>query len=355
MQPASCDWEVGVRVWIERAGRALLGKGRLQLLEGIDRWHSISEAARQMGMSYRRAWLLVQETNEAAGEALVTSAIGGSGGGGAALTDSGRRAVAVFRELCGEVERTAAATLPRLARRAESSLRVAAAISLEEVLGQLFADYAVMRPDASVRAVFGGSDALAGLLLHGAPADLVLTAGAPPLVPLQEAGVIVAGSHTAVAENRLAALARPGWKTSVRSPSDLASPAVRRLALADAACPLGTYARSYLKSLKLERALGPRVLPVDNSRAVIAALRAGAADIGLVYSSDLAAAHDCRLLFRVPGHGRAIRYWGAVAAQSPQPRQARELLDFLTSPRAASRFRRCGFRPLPHTPARRAQ
>jgi molybdate transport system regulatory protein len=48
------DWKVGLRVWIESAGRAILGKGRLELLEGIERFHSISEAARQMGMSYRR-------------------------------------------------------------------------------------------------------------------------------------------------------------------------------------------------------------------------------------------------------------------------------------------------------------
>src|SRR5437870_5212288 len=41
------DWAVGVRVWVERAGRAVLGEGRLELLEAIERWHSISEAARR--------------------------------------------------------------------------------------------------------------------------------------------------------------------------------------------------------------------------------------------------------------------------------------------------------------------
>ena len=64
----SSDWTVGLRVWVERAGQAILGKGRLELLESIERWQSISEAARQMRMSYRHAWLLVQSVNEAAGE-----------------------------------------------------------------------------------------------------------------------------------------------------------------------------------------------------------------------------------------------------------------------------------------------
>ena len=74
------DWSVGLRVWVERAGRAVLGKGRLELLEGIGRHGSISAAARQLGMSYRRAWLLVQDSNEAAGTPLVEAVAGGPNG-----------------------------------------------------------------------------------------------------------------------------------------------------------------------------------------------------------------------------------------------------------------------------------
>jgi molybdate transport system regulatory protein len=51
---------------VERAGQAVLGPGRLKLLESINRCHSISAAARQMGMSYRHAWVLVQAINRAA-------------------------------------------------------------------------------------------------------------------------------------------------------------------------------------------------------------------------------------------------------------------------------------------------
>src|SRR5262245_34371385 len=65
-------WEIGFRLWIDRGGQAILGKGRLELLEGIERHRSISAAARHMGMSYRHAWLLVRNINAAAGEPLVT-------------------------------------------------------------------------------------------------------------------------------------------------------------------------------------------------------------------------------------------------------------------------------------------
>src|SRR5215470_1903004 len=107
-------WTVRLRVWVECSGRALLGKGRLELLEGIDRWRSISAAARQMGMSYRRAWLLVQSINEAAGEPLVEAATGGKHGGGARLTPRGRLATAVFHDLQQQLHQTAASLLPRL-------------------------------------------------------------------------------------------------------------------------------------------------------------------------------------------------------------------------------------------------
>src|SRR6516165_6903225 len=165
------DWAVGLHVWTERDGQALLGPGRVELLEGIDRWHSISEAARRMGMSYRHAWLLVQGANEAAGEPLVVTATGGPRGGGARLTEPGRRAVAVYRELQARLRLTAEGLWPRLARDSDAdAVHVAAPVSLEEVLGQLFADYAVREPSVRVRSVFGASDELADHLLAGTPA-----------------------------------------------------------------------------------------------------------------------------------------------------------------------------------------
>src|SRR5262245_24062651 len=170
------QWAVGMRVWVERAGRAVLGPGRLELLEGIERWHSISAAARHIGMSYRRAWLLVQSMNEAAGTPLVVSTTGGAGGGGAVLTPQGTGAVAIFRELHEQLVQTAATLLPRLAQPPQSpAVHVAAAVSLEEVLGQLLADFALRQPTIRVRVVFGGSDELADNLLAGAPGDLFLS------------------------------------------------------------------------------------------------------------------------------------------------------------------------------------
>jgi len=70
-------------------GSAMLGPGKAELLERIREAGSISAAGRAMGMSYKRAWSLVEEMNAAFAEPLVVSARGGAGGGGAQLTAAG--------------------------------------------------------------------------------------------------------------------------------------------------------------------------------------------------------------------------------------------------------------------------
>ncbi|MGO4871437.1 MAG: winged helix-turn-helix domain-containing protein [Roseiarcus sp.] len=79
-------------------GERRLGPGKIALLESIAETGSISAAGRKHAMSYRRAWLLVEELNRTFGEALVTARPGGSGGGGASLTAAGERVVALYRE-----------------------------------------------------------------------------------------------------------------------------------------------------------------------------------------------------------------------------------------------------------------
>jgi molybdate transport system regulatory protein len=88
------------------AGRRL-GAGKIALLESIEKTGSISAAGRLHAMSYRRAWLLVDELNQIFAEPLVAAHHGGAKGGGAELTDQGRRIVALYRD--AEVKMRAAA------------------------------------------------------------------------------------------------------------------------------------------------------------------------------------------------------------------------------------------------------
>lgn len=76
-----------------------IGPGKIELLERIGRTGSISAAARQMDMSYRRAWLLVDEIGKLFKQPLVVTSAGGSRGGGAELTRFGQAVIDAFRRI----------------------------------------------------------------------------------------------------------------------------------------------------------------------------------------------------------------------------------------------------------------
>jgi len=86
---------------VDLASGDRIGPGKIALLEAISKSGSISAAARTLDMSYRRAWLLVEEINLALREPAVTAATGGQHGGGAALTPVGERIVKLYRAIEG--------------------------------------------------------------------------------------------------------------------------------------------------------------------------------------------------------------------------------------------------------------
>ena len=94
---------------------ARLGPGKVALLEAVDRTGSIAAAGRTFGMSYRRAWLLIDEVNRTFSEPLVAARGGGRNGGGAVLTDQGRRIVDLYRAAEAAVRRSTAREIAQLA------------------------------------------------------------------------------------------------------------------------------------------------------------------------------------------------------------------------------------------------
>lgn len=76
-----------------------IGPGKIELLEAILATRSIAAAAKSLGMSYRRAWLLVDELNQALSSPAVTATTGGARGGGSELTETGRQLVELYRKI----------------------------------------------------------------------------------------------------------------------------------------------------------------------------------------------------------------------------------------------------------------
>ncbi len=103
-----------LRLRLKLCSFAAMGPGKADLLEALRECGSISGAARKTGLSYRKAWMMIDELNRAFREPLVAAAFGGSGGGGASLTDMGETVVSAYRELERKASEAAAAEITLL-------------------------------------------------------------------------------------------------------------------------------------------------------------------------------------------------------------------------------------------------
>jgi molybdate transport system regulatory protein len=104
---------------VDLASGARIGPGKVAVLEAIAQSGSISAAGRALHISYRRTWELVEDLNASLGAPVVQTAAGGSGGGGASLTELGQAVVSRYRAIeqdCAEAARRHLAALQRVAR-----------------------------------------------------------------------------------------------------------------------------------------------------------------------------------------------------------------------------------------------
>ncbi len=102
-----------VRLWINNKTKPFLGKGRILLLENIRKHGSIRSAAKQMNMSYRKAWQMIEDMNNLSKTPLVTKRVGGKSGGGAILTKSGENTIKVFYKIENHLQKTASQLLKK--------------------------------------------------------------------------------------------------------------------------------------------------------------------------------------------------------------------------------------------------
>ena len=352
----SRDWSVGVRVWVERRGQVVLGDGRADLLEAIGQRRSITAAAKAVGVSYRKAWNVVQEVNEAAGAPLVEAAVGGVQGGGARLTERGRMAVDVYRQLQLSLEASAASALGRLVAAngaaTNGCVHVAAAISLQEALGQILSAFALQRPTVRVRAVYGPSNELASHALAGAPCSVFISAEGQEVDRLAAAGKVVARHATRDCSQRPGGDRRRGRFASDEFARADCGKRPRRVG------GPGVSARSVHEGVP---GVGGRLrrTAVAGDAAGELPRRGGGGGVGRCGGGDCVCERcggGAQLRVAVPraaieGSGRVC---GGARGRRSGRRSRESLLDFLSSPTAVRCLRRCGFQP-PRRPRLRAR
>ena len=117
--PASAKAVSRLSIRVDLASGARIGPGKVAVLEAIASSGSISAAGRALHISYRRTWELVEDLNATLGAPVVQTAAGGSGGGGASLTELGQAVVTRYRAIeedCAAAARKHLTALQRVAR-----------------------------------------------------------------------------------------------------------------------------------------------------------------------------------------------------------------------------------------------
>ena len=226
---------------------------------------------------------------------------------------------------------------------------VGTAASLSEPMTAVAAAYGADRPDVRVRLVVGASNVLAEQMRAGAPIDLLVSADPRVLDRLAADAVVEPAGRVRLAGNRLVVLVRQGLPVATASAEQLLAAQIRRIAVPDAAVPVGRYARDWLAARGLLAALEPRIVATADARATLAAVDAGDVDAAIVYATDARLAASARTAFEIAAAEQPeIAYEAALRAGAGD--EARAFFAFLAGGGAARALAVAGFSPPPGAP-----
>lgn len=229
-----------------------------------------------------------------------------------------------------------------------ADLNVFAAASLSDALEEIAPHYEAASGD-TLRFNLAGSHALALQIKQGAPADVFFSADEAKMDELAKAGLIETDTRRSLLANTLVIVVNADRGAAVKSPADLATPAVRRLALAETkTVPAGIYAKEYLETKGFWTGVAAKVVPTENVRACLAAVESGNVDAGIVYKTDALISRNVKVVHEVAwADGPRISYPLAVVKESKNPEAARKFARFLATPAAQAVFARYGFLAAP--------
>jgi molybdate transport system regulatory protein len=121
-----------IRFRIDFAENSNLGPGKITLLEQIRTYGSLSEAARRMGISYRRAWLLLDSINKSFDVPATLNSVGGPGGGGTEVTPFGVLLIERYREVEQKLNEVADGCLAEIRKRVTQAATSAPRVSISK-------------------------------------------------------------------------------------------------------------------------------------------------------------------------------------------------------------------------------
>ena len=226
--------------------------------------------------------------------------------------------------------------------REEGPVRILAAASLSDVLTDVVESYRKSNPEIVVECSFGGSGELATQILAGAPADIFISADGNQMDRVEHAGRVIPETRRDLIGNHLVIALPKGATAELSGATGLLE--LGRIAIGGPSVPAGEYARQWLSARGLLSPLEARLVPLENVRAVIAAVETGQVDAGFVYRTDLEAAPGAVLGYEIPDAEQPkIFYSWAIIEDTPRRIMSGTFVDWLETPWAMIAWRKHGF------------
>src|SRR5579883_870515 len=180
--------------------------------------------------------------------------------------------------------------------RANTTLLVSAAASMKDVMEDIQPLYQKRHTNVNLTFNFGASGALLQQIEQGAPADIFIAAGQQQVDILAQKEVLVPGTRSNLASNRLV-LTAPQNSRGVVSFNSLKQPKIARIAIGEPrSVPAGQYAEQVLQKLNLLDTVKPKLIYSNNVRQVLATVENSNVDAGLVYLTDAKTSRKVRII-----------------------------------------------------------
>lgn len=223
----------------------------------------------------------------------------------------------------------------------QQKLTVFAAASLTESFTELGEQFEAAHPGVTVLFNFAGSQQLRGQLEQGAQADVFASANNKEMNAAVQSSLVISGTQTTFARNRLVVIFPKDNPARVATLADLAKPGLK-LVVADKAVPVGQYTLDMLARMSQDPAYGAdfedkvqknMVSHENDVKFVVAKVRLGEADAGVVYSTDVTAAagQDVTSLAIPDPFNQLATYPIAALAHAPQPELAQAFIELILS------------------------
>ncbi|MGO8762854.1 MAG: molybdate ABC transporter substrate-binding protein [Desulfobaccales bacterium] len=223
-------------------------------------------------------------------------------------------------------------------------LTVSAAASLTNAFPEIGKSFEQQHPGTKVIFNFAASGPLLQQIAQGAPVDVFASADQKTMNQAQEKGLIVPASRKNFVSNTLVLIVPQDSKLALSGLKDLASPAVKRVAVGNpATVPVGRYAQEALAQAGLWEGLQPKLIMGESVRQVLDYVSRGEVDAGFVFATDAAIAKGkVKTVAEVQGH-QPIVYPVALVAASQKKELAQEFLNFLSAPEGMAILSKYGF------------